>query len=74
MPPTESLSFGDCSGDDYPDEDWDSSSEPVGSCDECGTNLYADDEWDGLCNQCAWLAEQNRGSDDVGGGGVMPVS
>ena len=33
-------------------------SEPIGSCDECGCNLYPDDEWDGLCNQCAWLAMQ----------------
>lgn len=50
--------------DDYPDDDgfdpaeWDG--EPVGSCDNCGCNLYADDEWDGLCNQCAWWAAQGE--------------
>jgi ribosomal protein L37E len=40
--------------DQFPDRDEDDANEPIGSCDECGTNLYADDDWDGLCNQCAW--------------------
>ncbi|HEY1186924.1 MAG TPA: hypothetical protein VGE74_04670 [Gemmata sp.] len=34
--------------------------EPVGSCDNCGGNLYPDDDWDGLCNSCAWHAEQGE--------------
>lgn len=38
--------FGDY-GDEYDDE-------PIGSCDECGTNLYQDDEYNGLCGQCYW--------------------
>lgn len=51
--------------DDYldydPDElDFEDRSEPIGSCDECGTNLYEDDCWEvggyELCNQCAWHA------------------
>ncbi len=46
----------DSSGDGFePDDGY---TEPVGSCDECGCNLYQDDEWDGLCNQCAWYAAQ----------------
>ncbi len=32
--------------------------EPVGSCDECHCNLYEDDNYDGLCNSCAWHAQQ----------------
>lgn len=47
--------------DDWPDDGtdgdgWDG--EPIGSCDWCECNLYADDEYDGLCSQCAWLASQ----------------
>ena len=31
--------------------------EPVDSCDECGTNIYADeDDGSGLCGQCQWRA------------------
>lgn len=37
--------------DDYYDQ------EPIGSCEWCSVNLYPDDEYDGLCDQCAWLAE-----------------
>ena len=44
--------------DDY-DDARDEDNEPVGSCEECGTNLYPDDEWDGLCNQCYWLSSQD---------------
>jgi hypothetical protein len=36
------------------DEDY---SEPIGSCDNCGVNIYEDDrEWGGLCDSCAWFA------------------
>lgn len=48
--------------DDYGDE---ADFEPTGSCDNCGTNLYADDA-DDLCGQCEWFAAQNmnpRGDD-----------
>lgn len=51
------------------DDDW-GDNEPIGSCDLCGTNLYPDDEWDGLCNQCSWSCEQNKG----GGGGIQPIT
>lgn len=39
------------------DDDWDDN-EPTGSCDNCDSNLYRDDDYDGLCSQCAWWAEQ----------------
>ena len=49
--------------DEMPDlDEWE---EPKGSCDNCGTNLYADDG-DFLCGQCEWFAAQNmnpRGDD-----------
>lgn len=54
---------------DYDDDDWDDN-EPIGSCDLCGCNLYPDDDWDGLCNQCSWSCEQNKGN---GGGGIQPI-
>lgn len=31
----------------------DPADEPVGSCEECGTNLYAEDDMD-YCDQCLW--------------------
>jgi hypothetical protein len=51
--------------------DWgcDDPNEPVGSCDWCGVNLYADDD-DELCDQCLWSSEQSRGDDDSG---IQPV-
>lgn len=33
-------------------------SEPVGSCEWCGTNLYEDDDEE-LCDQCLWHAQLN---------------
>lgn len=45
------VSMLDEDDDDFDDEDDDS--EPVGSCDRCGVNLYKDDDED-LCNQCSW--------------------
>lgn len=48
------------SDEDYEpcEDEWDG---PIGSCDECGCNLYADDDYDGLCGKCAWLIrEANR--------------
>jgi len=41
--------------DDYADE-W--NDEPTGSCDNCDTNLYADDDYGGLCGQCYWWLMQ----------------
>ena len=37
-----------------PDEDV---VEPVGSCDDCGANLYEEDD-PYLCDQCAWWTAQ----------------
>ena len=31
--------------------------EPVGSCDNCGVNLYHDDD-ENYCDQCLWWMEQ----------------
>ena len=54
---------------DYDDDDWfdddddwcgDDYSEPIGSCEDCGTNLYPDDDID-LCDQCLWRHENFRG-------------
>lgn len=45
---------------DYDDIDFgraDDGNEPIGSCENCECNLYADDEWNGLCDQCAWHDE-----------------
>lgn len=44
------------------DDEYDSdTAEPVGSCDECGGDLYPDDDYDGVCGQCSWwLYEENR--------------
>lgn len=48
---------------DAPDDEWDG--EPVGSCEGCGVNLYADDDPE-YCDQCAWAMDQSveDGSDD----------
>lgn len=35
------------------DSEMEESFEPVGSCEECGTNLYEDDDVE-LCDQCLW--------------------
>lgn len=40
-------------------DEWDCSGEPVGSCENCGTNLYEDDDEE-LCDQCIWWAEVRR--------------
>jgi hypothetical protein len=53
---------------DFGDEDY--FSEPVGSCEWCGVNLYPDDDPD-LCDQCAWHAAQAGGSE---GDGIQPVT
>jgi hypothetical protein len=53
---------------DYPDaaDDWcehpdyDVVHEPVGSCEECGVNLYEDDD-DYLCDWCLWRDALARG-------------
>lgn len=52
-------------GDDDPDDDEDIDTgdfdEPVGSCDECGVDLYGDERYEGLCDQCSWRQAQARG-------------
>lgn len=54
---------------DDPEEFWDGEYDdgPIGSCGNCGVNLYADDEHNGLCGQCEWFLMQNmqeeRGSE-----------
>lgn len=44
-----------------PDEYFeDDDGEPVGSCDECESNIYAEEEdGSGLCDQCQWKASQS---------------
>ncbi len=53
---------------DGPDDAWDDDgewcNEPIGSCDNCECNLYAGDEWDGLCNQCAWLLQMSEDDEE----------
>lgn len=48
-----------CTDEDFDDHDWreEDDWEPVGSCENCGGNVYPNDE-DGLCDQCSWY-EQN---------------
>lgn len=42
---------------EYECDEWD---EPIGSCDNCGVNVYEDeDDGSGLCNQCQWFAAMN---------------
>lgn len=49
----------DDNDDPWEDEYW----EPIGSCEECGVDIYADDD-DWLCGQCAWwVQEANRDED-----------
>lgn len=42
----------DYDGTNYPDID-DLYDEPVGSCEQCGTNLYDEDDPE-YCDQCLW--------------------
>lgn len=45
-----------CFDDPWFDED---DGEPLGSCENCGSDLYADDDLDNeLCDQCSWWAQQ----------------
>lgn len=45
----------DADGTHYPEID-DPYDEPVGSCEQCGTNLYAEDDPE-YCDQCLWLMQ-----------------
>lgn len=38
---------------DTRDEDDDDYSEPIGSCEQCGVNLYQEDDLE-YCDQCLW--------------------
>lgn len=33
---------------------------PIGSCEDCGVNLYGDEQFDGFCDQCSWARSQGR--------------
>jgi hypothetical protein len=43
---------------DFWDGDDDPYDEPVGSCEECGTNLYVEDDQE-YCDQCLWRIHLN---------------
>lgn len=46
--------------DGYDWRDYDRDDEPVGSCESCGCNIYADDDdGSGLCDECQWWALEN---------------
>jgi hypothetical protein len=48
----------------YDDEDYcdEPDSEPCGSCDECGADIFPDeDDGSGLCDQCSFYAELGEG-------------
>jgi len=48
---------------EYPD-DFDDN-EPVGSCDNCDSNIYeSEDDGSGLCDQCQWYAAGCPSPDD----------
>lgn len=49
--------FHACDPESLDDDDIDG--EPVGSCDDCGTNLYGDEAYEGLCDQCSWARSQS---------------
>jgi hypothetical protein len=48
----------DLDGTDIPDDGM--SNEPVGSCDECGVNIYEENEDTGLCDQCEFAIAASR--------------
>lgn len=33
--------------------------EPIGSCDDCGRDIYEDD-WEFLCDQCHWIRKHGE--------------
>lgn len=53
----------DYGSDDFPpvsdddDEDIDDS-DPFGSCEFCDVNLYGDEKFDSMCDQCSWWLEK----------------
>lgn len=43
-------------------DEFDDDMEPVGSCDDCGVNIYAEEnDGSGLCDQCQWYIAQANG-------------
>lgn len=45
--------------------DYDPCNEPIGSCEDCGTNIYEDeDDGSGLCDQCQWYIAVANGEID----------
>ena len=51
--------MSDLDGTDIAD-DYCGVEEPVGSCDECGVNIYEDSADTGLCDQCEFAINANR--------------
>lgn len=56
---------------DFESSPWDGDScrgndDPIGSCENCGVNIYENDDCEGLCSQCDWSAnhEQERDGDE----------
>lgn len=41
------------------DDDQGYNDEPIGSCEECGCNLYPEDDFH-LCDQCQWAIEETN--------------
>jgi len=46
--------------------EWDEDDDDiVGSCDECGGNIYEqEDDGTGLCDQCSWYHHMSMGDED----------
>ncbi|MDY3555320.1 hypothetical protein R5W24_004462 [Gemmata sp. JC717] len=47
-----------------PDDFGEDDNEPVGSCDECGSDIYPTDLDDALCDQCLYYAERGDAEPD----------
>lgn len=50
--------MSDLDGTDIPDEP--GIEEPIGSCDECGANIYEESADTGLCDQCEFMINATR--------------
>lgn len=48
----------------YDHDHHDDCEEPIGSCDNCGVNIYEEDSYDGLCSQCHWSERHEQERDD----------
>jgi RNA polymerase-binding transcription factor DksA len=50
----------DLDGTDIRDDGEPLSTEPMGSCDECGVNIYEENLDTGLCDQCEFMINSAR--------------